>query len=67
MANTAGQYTHEQDTFKYQANYCWPKLQEQYAGLHGNDRTYVDGVLRETGCAEFFGGGGAKLEAVRAQ
>ena len=47
-------YKHSQPPFKYQAVYCWPMLMKQYNELSGNDRAYVDKVLKQTGCYDTF-------------
>jgi len=43
--------TYEQGTFKYQVK-CLNWLRQEYAGLTGEVKDRVDGVLKETGCWE---------------
>ena len=50
----SGATVHRQPPFRYQATYCWPKLQMQYAQLHGTEREYVNAALDKSGCARFF-------------
>lgn len=56
-----GKVNHTQPTFRYQATYCWPKLQAQYQALsaHPREQAFVRGVLAETGCLEHIEGDGA--------
>jgi glutathione S-transferase len=44
-----------QKPFRYQQK-CLGWLREEYAKLEAGDRTFVDGMLAETGCEVLFGG-----------
>lgn len=49
-----GEAEHVQPPFKYQATYCWPALQRQFAALGGDDLQYVRLALADAGCAQVF-------------